>query len=103
MALEVAIARSTAMEISEPLRVDIATLESGYEEAVKIATRMAGRSEGILEIGFHNSPGAVVVSGSAHLVQRVIKTAHAEGFLADSFKRSHHLTVLSRTTAGMLP
>jgi hypothetical protein len=39
MALEVAIARSKAMEILEPLRVDIATLDSGYEEAVKIATR----------------------------------------------------------------
>ena len=82
MALEVAIARSEAMKMTEPLGSGMATLGCEYEEAVKIVARVAEKSEGVLEIGCHNSPEATVISGSVQLVQRAINFAQAEGFFA---------------------
>ena len=82
MALEVAIARSKAMKMTEPIGAGMAALGCGYEEAVKIVTRVTEKSDGVLEIGCHNAPEAVVISGSAQLVQRAIDVAQAEGFFA---------------------
>jgi len=82
MALEVAIARSKAMKMTEPLGAGMAALGCGYEEAVKIVTRVTEKSDGVLEIGCHNSPEAIVISGSLQLVQRAIDVAQAEGFFA---------------------
>jgi len=82
MALEVAIARSKAMSMTEPLGAGMAALGCGYEEAVKIVTRVTEKSDGILEIGCHNSPEAIVISGSIQLVQRAIDVAQAEGSFA---------------------
>lgn len=82
MALEVAIARSKAMKMTEPLGAGMAALGCGYEEAVKIVAHVADKSDGVLEIGCHNSPEATVISGSVQLVQRAIDLAQAEGFFA---------------------
>ena len=82
MALEISIARSEAMKMTEPLGAGMAALGCGYEEAAKIVARVTEKSEGVLEIGCHNSPEAVVISGSAHLVQRAIDVAQEEGFFA---------------------
>ena len=82
MALEVAIARSKAMKLTEPLGAGMAALGCGYEEAVKIVARVTDRSDGVLEIGCHNSPEAIVISGSIHLVQKAIDVAQAEGYFA---------------------
>ena len=82
MALEVAIARSKAMKMTEPLGAGMAALGCGYEEAAKIVARVTEKSDGVLEIGCHNSPEAIVISGSAHLVQRAIDVAQGEGFFA---------------------
>ena len=82
MALEVAIARSKGMKMTEPLGAGMAALGCGYEEAAKIVARVTEKSDGVLEIGCHNSPEAVVISGSAHLVQRAIDVAQGEGFFA---------------------
>ena len=82
MALEVAIARSKAMKMTEPLGAGMAALGCGYEEAVKIVARVTEKSDDVLEIGCHNSPEAIVISGSVQLVQRAIDVAQAEGFFA---------------------
>ena len=82
MALEVAIARSKAMKMTEPLGAGMAALGCAYEEAVKIVARVTEKSDGVLEIGCHNSPEAIVISGSVRLVQRAVDVAQAEGFFA---------------------
>ena len=82
MAVEVAIARAKAMKMTECLGAGMAALGCGYEEALKITTRVADRSDGVLEIACHNSPEAVVVSGSVQLVERATDVARAEGFFA---------------------
>ena len=82
MVLEIAIARSKAMKMTEPLGAGMAALGCGYEEAVKIVARVTEKSDGVLEIGCHNSPEAIVVSGSLQLVQRAVDVAQAEGFFA---------------------
>jgi len=82
MALEVAIARSKAMRMTEPLGAGMAALGCGYEDAVKIVARVTGKSDGVLEIACHNSLEAIVISGSIQLVQRAIDVAQAEGFFA---------------------
>ncbi|KAF9650882.1 hypothetical protein BDM02DRAFT_3185038 [Thelephora ganbajun] len=82
MALEVAVARSKAMKMTESLGAGMAALGCGYEEAVKIVARVTEKSNGVLEIGCHNSPEAIVLSGSVQLLQRAIDAAQAEGFFA---------------------
>ena len=82
LALEVAIARSKAMKMTEPLCAGMAAIGCRYEEAVKIVVRVTEKSDGVLEIGCHNSPELIVVSGSVQLVQRAIDVAQAEGFFA---------------------
>ena len=82
MALEVAIARSKAMKMTEPLGAGMVALGCGYEEALKIVALVTEKSDGVLEIGCHNSPEAVVISGSAHLVQRAIDVTQGKGFFA---------------------
>lgn len=82
MALEVAIARSKAMRMTEPHGAGMAALGCGYEDAIKIVARVTEKSDGVLEIGCHNSPEATVISGSIQLVQRAIDVAQAEGFFA---------------------
>ena len=82
MALEVAIARSKAMKMTELLGAGMAALGCGYEEAVKIVARVTDKSDGVLEIGCHNSSEATVISGSIQLVQRAIDVAQAEGLFA---------------------
>ena len=82
MALEVAIARSRAMKMTEPLGAGMAVLGCRYEEAVKIVARVIGKSDDVLEIGCHNSPEAIVVVGFVRLIQKAIDVAQAEGFFA---------------------
>ena len=82
MALEVAIARSKAMKMTEPLGAGMAAIGCKYEEAAKIVALVTEKSNGVLEIGCHNSPEAIVISGSVQLVQRAIDVAQAEGFFA---------------------
>ena len=82
MVLELAIARSKAMKITERFEGGMAALGCGREEAVKIVARVTDEIDGVLEIACHNSPEATVVSGSARLIQRVINVARAEGFFA---------------------
>jgi len=82
MALEIAIARSKAMKMTELIGAGMAALGCGYGGAVKIVAHVAEKSDGVLEIGCHNSPEATVVSGSILLVQRAIDVAQAEGFFA---------------------
>ena len=82
MALELAIARSKAMKMTELLGAGMAALGCAYEEAVKIVARVTDELDGVLEIGCHNSPETIVVSGSTHLVQRATDIAEKEGFFA---------------------
>jgi acyl transferase domain-containing protein len=82
MALEIAIARSKAMKLMESLGAGMATLGCGYEDAVKIVALVTHRSDGVLEIGCHNSPEVIVISGSIPLVQKAIDAAHAKGLFA---------------------
>jgi acyl transferase domain-containing protein len=82
MALEIAVARSKAMKMTESLGAGMAALGCGYEEALEIVARVTDRSDGVLEIGCHNSPTATVVSGSIQLVHRAIEVARADGFFA---------------------
>lgn len=82
MALEVAIARSKAMKMTESLGAGMAALGCGYEEAAKIVARVSDKSNGVLEIGCYNSPEATVVSGIIQLVQKAIDVAQAEGYFA---------------------
>ena len=82
MALEVAIARSKAMKMTESLCAGMAVIGCGYEEAAKVVADVTEKSDGILEIGCLNSLEATVVSGSVQLVQRAIDVAQAEGYFA---------------------
>ena len=82
MTLELAIARSKAMKMTEDLKAGMAALGCGLEDAAKIVARVAEKSDGVLEIGCHNAPEATVISGSTHLIRRAIDAAQAEGFFA---------------------
>ena len=82
MALEVAIARSEAMKMTESLRGGMAALGCGYEEAAKIVARATEESDGVLEIASHNCPKMTAISGSAQILQKAIDIAQEEGFFA---------------------
>lgn len=82
MALEVAIARSKAMRMTEPLGAGMAALGCGFEDAVKIVDHVTDGSDGVLEIGCHNSPEATVISGSVQLIQKAIDVAQVARFFA---------------------
>lgn len=82
MAVEVAIARGRAMKLTEPLGAGMAAVACGAVRTTALIERVKSEGEGVLEIACHNSPDAVVVSGSSHLVDKAIELAQAENIFA---------------------
>ena len=76
MALKIAIARSKAMKITESLGGGMAALGCDEATALEFIDRvLKGASEGVLEVGCHNSPEAVVITGSSALIDEVVSLA----------------------------
>jgi acyl transferase domain-containing protein len=83
MALEIAIARSRAMTLSERLDAGMAALACDADFANSIIERVnPDGAGGVLEIACYNSPSAVVLSGSGYLVGEAVKAAQLEGMFA---------------------
>jgi acyl transferase domain-containing protein len=83
MAMEIAITRSRAMKLTETLDAGMAALACDAESARTIIERVnPDGAEGVLEIACYNSPNAVVVSGSKHLVEEAVEVAQSERLFA---------------------
>ena len=76
MALRVAIARAKAMKIAEALGGAMAALGCDEAMALEFVNHvLKDAHEGVLEVGCHNSPEAVVVTGSSALVDELLSLA----------------------------
>ena len=76
MALKIAIARAKALKITEALNGGMAALGCDEATALELVDRvLKGAQEGVLEVGCHNSPGAVVITGSSAQIDEAISVA----------------------------
>jgi len=82
MAVEISIARGKAMKLTEPLGAGMAAVACGVGRATVLIEQVKREEEGVLDIACHNSPDAIVVSGSNHLVDKAIMLAQDEGMFA---------------------
>jgi len=73
LALKVAIARAKAMKMTEALGGGMAALGCDEATALEFINHVLnGAQEGALEVGCHNSPEAVVITGSSALIDEVL-------------------------------
>ncbi|KAF9653249.1 hypothetical protein BDM02DRAFT_3182788 [Thelephora ganbajun] len=73
MALKIAIARANAMKITEVLNGGMAALGCSEAMALEFINHvLKDAQEGVLEVGCHNSPEAVVITGSSTLIDEVL-------------------------------
>ena len=83
MALKVAIARAKAMKITKVLGGGMAALGCDEDTALELITHVLnGAQEGVLEVGCHNSPEAVVITGSSALIDEVLSLASCANIFA---------------------
>ena len=83
MALRIAIARAKALKITEALNGGMAALGCDETSALELIDRvLKGVQEGILEVGCHNSPEAVVITGSSGLIDEAISLASVTNVFA---------------------
>jgi acyl transferase domain-containing protein len=97
MALEISIARSRAMVLSERLDAGMAALACDADLAQTIIERVKPEGvTGVLEIACYNSPSAVVLSGSGHLVVKAVEAAQLVGVF------SRKLTTLNPSHSSLM-
>lgn len=90
MALEIAIARAKALKITEALNGGMAALGCDKATALEIVDRvLKGAQEGVLEIGCHNSPEAVVITGSSALIDETVSLASVANVFARRVQTSN--------------
>ena len=82
MALELAIARARSMKFVESVENGMAALGCGLNSAVNLVEQAKEKGDGVLEIGATNSSDAVLISGSAALLDHLVDVAKAEGIFA---------------------
>ena len=83
MALKVAIARAKAMKTAEALGGGMAALGCDEATALEFVNHvLKDAHEGVLEVGCHNSPEAVVITGSSALVDELLSLASCANVFA---------------------
>jgi len=83
MALKVAIARAKAMKTTEALGGGMAALGCDEATALEFINHvLKDAHEGVLEVGCHNSPEAVVITGSTALVDELLSLASCANVFA---------------------
>ena len=90
MALKIAIARAKALKITEALNGGMAALGCNEASALELIDRvLKGAQEGVLEVGCHNSPDAVVITGSSALIDEAISSASVANVFARRVQTSN--------------
>ena len=90
MALKVAIARAKAMKITEALGGGMAALGCNEATALEFINHvLKDAQEGVLEVGCHNSPEAVVITGSSALIDEVLSLGPCASLFARKVQTSN--------------